>query len=132
MGLQKKKSTSTIRPTDYQTIRLSDYQTYGKEDDADYALDHNGEYQPSDYDDMEETRAGNSIREKVSLTEYLGSLYIMLQAKTKKLRKYCACVAVFCVTVIALSLVGIVLHITSTASPRNSITRRIGRLSVGN
>ena len=44
-----------------------DYQTYGNEDDADYAMDHNGEYQPSDYDDMEETRAGNSISTKVSV-----------------------------------------------------------------
>ena len=47
-----------------------DYETYGKEGDADYAVDHNGEYQSSDYDDMEETKASNSIQTKVSILEY--------------------------------------------------------------
>ena len=32
-----------------------DYQTYGKEGELDYAVDHNEQYQPSDYDEMEET-----------------------------------------------------------------------------
>ena len=55
-----------------------DYQTYGREGDVDYVMDINGEYQcfyrgfcnegyapqghyqPSDYDEMEETSGGNS------------------------------------------------------------------------
>ena len=60
-----------------------DYQTYGREGDVDYVMDYNGEYlssdiftgdkthcneeyalqgqyQPSDYDEMEETSGGNS------------------------------------------------------------------------
>ena len=41
------------------------YQTYGREGDTDYAVDYNGEYQPSDYDCMEEPHGGNSIRPKV-------------------------------------------------------------------
>ena len=32
-----------------------DYQTYGREGDIDYAVDYNGEYQPSDYDEMYDT-----------------------------------------------------------------------------
>ena len=32
-----------------------DYQTYGKEGELDYAVDSNEQYQPSDYDEMEET-----------------------------------------------------------------------------
>ena len=61
-----------------------DYETYGREGEADYAMDHNGEYQPlgakiwyneeyihpgeyepSDYDYMEETGSNNSIPTKV-------------------------------------------------------------------
>ena len=57
-----------------------DYQTYGREGDVDYVVDNNGEYlssdiltgdkdkthcnkgqyQPSDYDEMEESSGGNS------------------------------------------------------------------------
>ena len=66
-----------------QDINL-DYETYAREGDADYAMDHNGEYQPlgakiwfneenihlgeyepSDYDYMEETIGDNNIQSKV-------------------------------------------------------------------
>ena len=67
-----------------------DYETYAREGDADYAVDRNGgyltselflpwynkeyipqgEYQPSDYDDMEETSGDNRIPTKVSVFEY--------------------------------------------------------------
>ena len=32
-----------------------EYETYGIEGERDYATDRNGEYQPSEYNDMEET-----------------------------------------------------------------------------
>ena len=32
-----------------------EYETYGVEGERDYAIDGNGEYQPSDYDEVEET-----------------------------------------------------------------------------
>ena len=43
-----------------------DYQTYGREGDIDNAVDYNGEYQPSDYDEMYDTIGDN--RSEVSLT----------------------------------------------------------------
>ena len=50
------------RPTgglEKEDINL-DYQTYGEGDV--YAIDNNGEYQPSDYDDMEEQNDGVRTR----------------------------------------------------------------------
>ena len=44
-----------------------DYQTYGREGDIDYAVDCNGEYQPSDYDEMYDT-IGDNNRSEVSVT----------------------------------------------------------------
>ena len=41
------------------------YQTYGREGEADYAVDYNGDYQPSDYDYIEEPHSGNSTRSEV-------------------------------------------------------------------
>ena len=39
-----------------------DYDTYGFEGDRDYAIDNNGEYQPSDYDEMYEVDNHMSTR----------------------------------------------------------------------
>ena len=44
------------RPTgrDVKTNINPDYQTYGDENDVDYVEDFNGEYQASNYDEMDE------------------------------------------------------------------------------
>ena len=52
MGQLIARPTGGIEKTD---VNL-EYQTYGIEGERDYAIDANGEYQPSDYDDMEETK----------------------------------------------------------------------------
>ena len=68
MGQLITRLTGGIEKTD---INL-DYETYGIEGERDYATDRNGEYQPSDYDDMDETNdrpcAQRTIRPKVRKT----------------------------------------------------------------
>ena len=39
-----------------------DYQTYARNGEVDYAVDSNGEYQPSDYDEMYDTSRDNSCK----------------------------------------------------------------------
>ena len=41
------------------------YQTYGRRGEVDYAVDYNGDYQPSDYDEMYDTVGGRSIQPQV-------------------------------------------------------------------
>lgn len=65
MGQLIARPTGGIEKTD---VNL-EYQTYGIKDERDYAIDANGEYQPSDYDDMEQRndnpRAQRTTRPKV-------------------------------------------------------------------
>ena len=89
------------------------YETYGREGEADYAVDYNGEYQPSDYDYMEEPRGVNRIQSEVLvfIFKLLVTLYVMLQPKTKaeKSGKHCVCLTILFITMITLGLVGMVL-----------------------
>ena len=47
------------------------YQTYGRRGEVDYAVDYNGDYQPSDYDEMYDTVEGRSIQPKVLMHSLL-------------------------------------------------------------
>ena len=92
------------------------YQTYGRRGEVDYAVDYNGDYQPSDYDEMYDTVGGGSIRRKV-LVHLLcdDSMTHSFQVETEtsqKSPKYCLVTVITCVTMISLSLVGAVLHFT--------------------
>ena len=92
------------------------YQTYGRKGEVDYAIDYNGDYQPSDYDEMYDTVGGGSIRRKV-LVHLLcdDSMTHSFQVETEtsqKSPKYCLVTVVTCVTMILLGLVGAVLHLT--------------------
>ena len=52
---------STLR-RDHEKRHNVDYDTYGFEGERDYAIDNNGEYQPSDYDEMYEVDNHMSTR----------------------------------------------------------------------
>ena len=47
------------------------YQTYGRRGEVEYAVDYNGDYQPSDYDEMYDTVEGRSIQPKVLMHSLL-------------------------------------------------------------
>merc|ERR1711971_464878 len=91
------------------------YQTYGREGDAVYAVDRNGEYQPSDYDYMEET-SGDNKQETIRGN----NIPFKKKEKKTKLKKYCLLVAaILGIAIIALGLVGIVFFVTPTSSNQN-------------
>jgi len=75
------------------------YQTYGRRGEVDYAVDYNGDYQPSDYDEMYDTVGGGSIQPKV-------------ETKTsQKSPKCCLFTVVVCVAMVLLGLVGVIFHL---------------------
>ena len=93
------------------------YQTYGRRGEVDFAVDYNGDYQPSDYDEMYDTVGGRSTRRKVLVHSLFDdSMTHSFQVETEtsqKSQKYCLVTVVICVTMILLGLVGAVLHLTN-------------------
>ena len=90
-----------------------DYQTYG-DGDA-YVIDGNGEYQPSDYDQVEERNDGMRTQRfsppKVRMAwqehdDVKWNCYSQQQAKRSKLGCNFVCVAIFCLTLLAVGLAG--------------------------
>ena len=119
------------RPTGrgVKTDTNPNYQTYGNENDVDYIQDFNGQYQPSDYDEMyEETSIRRSTLPgtgpKVKSID-AGLLFIcinlILQATpVKKSRKVLFYVAVSLVVLLALLATGANLFITRPDAPETS------------
>ena len=111
------------RPTGrgVKTDTNPNYQTYGNDNDVDYIQDFNGQYQPSDYDEMyEETSIRRSTLPgtgpKVKSID-AGLLFkcvnLILQAiPVKKSRKVLFCVAASLVVLLALLATGAILVIT--------------------
>jgi len=117
MGQLITRSTGGIEKKDTNT----DYQTYG-DGDA-YAIDANGEYQPSDYDEVEE-------RDDVKGTRRFTPAKQQQQAK----RCSCVCLAISCLALVAVGLLAgglaaYFLHLAPASSAQN-VTNQ-GQVVVG-